>query len=82
MSLQQEYFDKQSKVLINNREERLPDVNKMVEKCWPSYIYPFQKSISYGSIFATITQYIPHGNIVDIQILCKLSTLLINVEAL
>ena len=65
MSLQQEYFDKQSKVLINNREERLPDVNKMVEKCWPSYIYPCQKSTPYGSIFATIPQYISYGNVLD-----------------
>ena len=38
MLLQQEFFDEQSKVLINNREEGLPDVIKLFKKCWPSYI--------------------------------------------
>ena len=68
MSLQQEVFDNKFKVLIDNREEGLPDVNDMFQKCWPSFIYPCQKSKSYGSMFATI-QYIPYGNIEDTEMI-------------
>jgi hypothetical protein len=85
MALQRENKEKDIQVIIDNREDGLPDEVKFFKRSWPTIIVSCQKSDNVGSMFTSIPQFDPYGKAdtrLETITIWKVSALVTRIELL